>query len=194
MDNLEQLNKTIKSEANKILYDHGLDTVLSKYGNPVLWGSYVLDLMTWRDLDIYLETNEITEQSFFQLGHDISQCLKPYRMHYRNEFIGKTPGNPEGLYWGIYVNVPEIADEWKIDVWVLNTTRLLQHQREFNALKESINAENSRIILEIKYHFHKHPEYRRGFASMDIYQAIIKDNIRSVEEFTGWLREHKKIE
>ena len=77
MDELEKLNSTIISEANKILYDQGLLEILGKYGNPVLTGSYVLELMTWRDLDIYLGTNQMTESRFFQLGVEIALCLKP---------------------------------------------------------------------------------------------------------------------
>lgn len=193
MDNLKELNNQLKSEANRILYDHGLDAILSNYGSPVLWGSYILDLMTWRDLDIYLETNEMTTQKFFQLGQDIASNLKPLRMHYRDEFVGKTPGNPEGLYWGIYLTLPKIPEEWKVDIWCMDTHHLLQHQKEFNALKESITDNYRPAILEIKAHFHGHPEYRRGFVSVDIYQAIIKDNVRSIDEFSQWLQKNKQI-
>ncbi|MFC2070802.1 hypothetical protein ACFLTB_06505 [Chloroflexota bacterium] len=193
MDKPEQLNNTIKSEADKILLDHGLSAILSKYGSPVIWGSFVLGLMTWRDLDIYLETNEMTEPEFFQLGKDIALCLKPYRMHYRNEFIGKTPGNPEGFYWGIYTNLPEFPNEWKIDIWSMSSNQLELYKKEFDILKSSISVENRPIILEIKNRFCRHPEYRRGFTSMDIYHAVIKDGIFSVEEFSTWLQVHKQI-
>lgn len=193
MNELEQLNTAITSEADRILYDHGLLAVLSKYGNPIAIGSYVLGLMTWRDLDFYLETNEMTEAKFFQLGKDIALCLKPHRMHYRNEFVGKTPDLPSGLYWGIYVSIPEFSDEWKIDIWSIDSHKLEQYKREFDVLKSRIDTDHRPIILAIKQHYCHHPEYRRGFTSMDIYNSVIEEGIRSVEEFTQWLQENKQI-
>lgn len=79
MNELEKLNSIIVGEANRILYHHGLLGILSNYGNPVPTGSYVLELMTWRDLDIYLETSEITETRFFQLGAEPASAKKTGR-------------------------------------------------------------------------------------------------------------------
>ena len=188
MDELEKLNSTITSEANKILYDRGLLGILGKYGNPVPTGSYVLGLMTWRDLDIYLETNEMTEKRFFQLGEEIALGLKPQRMHYRNEFIGKTPNLPVGFYWGIYIISLDFPEEWKIDIWAIDANQTTKLQKELEDLKSKI-AKNARpIILKIKNHFCKHPEYRRTFTSMDIYHAVIEEDIKSTKEFSKWLQ------
>ena len=95
--------------------------ILGKCGTPVLTGSYVLELMTWRDLDIYLESNDMTEVRFFELGRDIALCLKPRRMQYRNEFVGKTPSLPTGYYWGIDTSSLKSPDAWKIDIWALDS-------------------------------------------------------------------------
>jgi hypothetical protein len=192
MEELEQLNKTIISEADRILHDHGLLAVLGKYGNSITRGSYALGLMTWRDLDIYLETNEMTETKFFLLGEDIALSLRPHRMHYRNEFISKTPGLPSGLYWGVYVTLPELP-EWKIDIWAMDSHQLEQYKKEFDVLKSRISVDARPAILTIKNHFCHHPEHRRGFTSMDIYNCVIDKGIRSIEEFSQWLQEYKQI-
>jgi len=193
MVNLEELNTTIINEANSILYDYGLLLVLEKYGNPVPWGSYTLGLMTWRDLDIYLETNDMTEPRFFQLGQDVAWYLKPYKMHYRNEFIGETPENPIGFYWGVYSKVLNSPEEWKIDIWSMDSLQLKQHQKEFDNLKSKIDENNRLIILTIKNHFDKHPEYRKSFTSMDIYQSVFNEGITSISEFSQWLKDKKEI-
>ncbi|MCW4019941.1 MAG: hypothetical protein NWF14_01745, partial [Candidatus Bathyarchaeota archaeon] len=91
MSELENLNSAIISEANTILHDYGLLDILGKYGNPILQGSYSLNLMTWRDLDILLEMEEINIKDFFALGLEIATKLKPRRMSFRNELVGKTP-------------------------------------------------------------------------------------------------------
>jgi hypothetical protein len=193
MNGLEKQNSAIVVEANKILYDIGLLRVLGKYGRPLPWGSYVLGLMTWRDLDMYLETGMMTEDRFFQLGGEIASLVKPQRMHYRNELIGRTPGNPEGLYWGIYVIRPEFPEEWKIDVWAIDSKQLSARKKQFEDLKMQITPERRLTILDIKNHCWRHPEYRRGFSSMDIYRAVIEKNIKTIEGFAGWLKRDKGI-
>ena len=193
MDELERLNTIITSETDRILHDRGLLAVLSKYGNPVFTGSYVLGLMTWRDLDIYLEANEMTEAGFFQLGQDIALCLKPHRMHYRNEFVGKTPDLPIGFYWGIYINDLDFPDIWKIDIWSMDSHQIELHLKEFDTLKSRISPDNRPIILSIKHRYCQHPEYRRGFTSRDIYHSVIEEGVKSVKEFSQWLQDHKQI-
>ncbi len=149
--------------------------------------------MAWRDLDIYLETDEITEKQHFLMGQDIASKLKPHSMHYRNELIGNTPGNPIGLYWGVYTRALDFPDTWKIDVWTLDSPQIERHQKEFESLKARISPENRPVILAIKHHFYRHPEYRRGFTSMDIYNAVTEGGIRTVAAFSEWLKEHKGI-
>ena len=193
MDDLEQLNSTIISEANQILHDHGLLHIIGKYGTPVLTGSYMLELMTWRDLDIYLATNELTEGKFFQLGNELASSLKPHRMHYRNEFIGSTPTLPAGLYWGIYTSSLGFPDEWKIDIWAIDSNQVNTLQRQIDELKARIGQDKRPPILAIKNHFCRHPEYRRKFTSSDIYHAVIEESIESVGEFSQWLEVNKGI-
>jgi len=91
---LNELNQEILKEAEEILYGLELFDILKKYGNPIVSGSYLLKLMTWRDLDIYLETDSIGTEDFFSLGKVISTKLNPSKMSFRNELIGKTPHLP----------------------------------------------------------------------------------------------------
>src|SRR5688500_8193348 len=117
MQGLIEQNLAIKKEADQILYGQGLFDILSAYGKPYIAGSYALDLMTWRDLDIYLEGEELNDLDFFQLGASISMNLKPVKMSFRNELIAKTKGLPNGLYWGVYLG-DERSGAWKIDIWL----------------------------------------------------------------------------
>lgn len=192
MNDLEKLNSTLITEANEILHGYGLLQILSKYGNPIITGSYSLNLMTWRDLDIYLEANEMTEKRFFNLGKEIVLRLKAHRMHFRNEFIGRTPNLPVGFYWGIYTTL-NFSDVWKIDIWAIDSKQLNLYQKELDDLKSKIDEEKRLNILVIKHHFCKHPEYRRKFAARDIYHAVIAENVKSTKEFSEWLRSKKGI-
>lgn len=193
MSELRDLNLTLISEAHTILYDYRLLEILKKYGNPMVHGSYLLNLMTWRDLDVYLENDELDVKDFFSLGMDMATELKPRRMSYRNESIGKTPNLPKGLYWGVYTTL-KLPDEWKIDIWAMDSDQIRSQCEKLQDLKSKISEKNRLIILMIKSRFCRHPEYRKSFFSGDIYKSVIEENVKSVHEFSKWLKDNRGIE
>src|SRR4051794_17411125 len=117
-ENLEDLNLSIKTEADEILLEKGLLNILNCFGIPHITGSYSLGLMTWRDLDVYLEVDNFSETDFFLLGSKICSVFTPIKMSFRNELLAKTKGLPSGLYWGVYLG-NERAGAWKIDIWAV---------------------------------------------------------------------------
>lgn len=189
INELEELNSTITGEADKILHELGLLKILEKYGKPVPTGSYIMGLMTWRDLDIYLETGELTATEFFRLGGEIASNLKPHKLHYRNEHIGKTPGNPDGLYWGVYTILADFPEEWKIDIWAIDKNQVSELQGRVDKLKSRITEHERKSILLIKNHFCRHPAYRKDFTSMDIYNAVTEEGITTTYDFSKWLKQ-----
>jgi hypothetical protein len=193
MNEMEKHNIEIIGEANKILHDYGVLSILNKYGSPFPTGSFLLGVMTWRDLDIYLESNNITESRFFQLGGEAAAALKPQKMHYKNEFLAREPNLPVGFYWGIYVTGLVSHEEWKIDLWAIDSEQRKSFQKEIEKLQTKLNTDNRLTILEIKNHFYTHPDYRRKFGSVDIYRAVIDQGIKSVSGFAKWLEKDRGI-
>src|SRR5688572_29366487 len=110
--------KDIRTEADDILRS-GLLSMLERHGEVHLVGSYVLGLMTWRDLDIHVVREDLDVTAFFDLGGEIARLLQPHRMHFRDESTVGTPGLPRGFYWGIYLG-DERSGAWKIDIWQRN--------------------------------------------------------------------------
>lgn len=183
---LSKLNEKIKDEADQLLHDKGLFALLQKYGRPHVTGSYSLNLMTWRDLDIYLEVDDHSEKDFFSLGFDISSLFKPVKMHFRNELVAQTTGLPHGLYWGIYVG-DERAGAWKIDVWMVKPEeckRLLDHCA---AIRSKLTPESAMYIMDIKSKCWTDPLYRKTYNSGDIYRAVLEKNIRTIVAFREFL-------
>src|SRR5215467_12903662 len=136
-DDLIMLNVQLQKEANDLLDKKGIRKILNQYGIVHVTGSYSLGLMTWRDLDIYLENENLTEQQFFELGKEIVSLLRPVKMSFRNERIAKTKGLPEGLYWGIYLG-DEKKGSWKIDIWGLSSKECEQRLEFCNRIAERI--------------------------------------------------------
>jgi hypothetical protein len=180
------INESIKKEADQILYEQQLLSILSDYGKPYVTGSYAMDLMTWRDLDIYLQTDTIQEEEFFSLGARINHQFKPVKMSYRNERIGRTPGLPAGLYWGIYFG-NERKGAWKIDIWAIGEKECSERVQFCEKLSDRITGENRHAIMEIKSSCWTDPSYRKSYTSKDIYEAVLENGIRNVESFKKYM-------
>lgn len=86
---LINLNSLIKREADKLLYEKGLFNIFHDFGTPHIHGSYALNLMTWRDLDIYIQTDNISATDFFVLGSKICSALSPIKMSFAMKELEK---------------------------------------------------------------------------------------------------------
>src|SRR5690348_2893580 len=80
----------IQAEAETLLRS-GMLEILGGYGEVHVIGSYALQLMTWRDLDLHLVREDMDVRSFFDLGRELADLLKPHRMHFRDETVVATP-------------------------------------------------------------------------------------------------------
>jgi len=171
------LDESLHAEADRLL-DSGLRAALAEYGEVHPIGSYALRLMTWRDLDIHVVRGELDRDAFFALGAKIAHVLEPHRMHFRDERRVETPGLPRGLYWGVHQ-----AGGWKVDIWA-ETPEAFERTRAFGERIAARLTETTReAILRIKAECWRHPEYRRGFTSTDIYDAVLDRGILDVESF-----------
>lgn len=179
------LNIKIKKEADSILFDKNLLGILKSFGTPHIHGSYFLDLMTWRDLDIYLESENLSTTDFFKLGEKICSSFNPVKMSFRNELKAKSKNLPEGLYWGIYLG-NERTGAWKIDIWAVRPKECQRLLYYCNNVKQKLHPEAARIIMEIKSQCWQDPEYRKSYSSSDIYTAVLEKNIATV----GGFKEH----
>jgi len=186
----QETDEELRSEADRLL-SSGLREILADYGEVHIIGSYALRLMVWRDLDIHIVRTRIDKSSFFDLGARIASLLKPPRMHYRDETIAATPGLPNGLYWGVYLG-DERAGAWKIDIWV-SEPEVFETIRVYGERLGTRMSESARsIILQIKSACWRHPEYRRGFSSSDIYAAVLDYDVVDIESFWTFLRKRNR--
>jgi hypothetical protein len=187
---LEELDQTLRNEADELLWGKGLHSLLEKYGCVHLTGSYVLKLMVWRDLDIYLVTEEIILSDFFHLGSQIAELLTPTKMHFRNERVARTEGLPEGLYWGIYLG-NERAGAWKIDIWAVKLEQLTELDDFCKEIERRLTGTLRQKIMGIKAECWRKPGYRRRYSSRDIYEAVIEKGVDDLAGFNEYLKKEK---
>jgi len=187
-ENLLVIDELIRQEADEIIYGKGLHKILSEYGIPHFTGSYTLRLMTWRDLDIYLEADNLFKEKFFELGKNIDQLLNPVKMSFRNERIAQTPGLPNGFYWGIYLG-NERNGAWKIDIWAMDAGECQQRIEYCDKISDKISNSARLHILDIKFQCWKDPAYRKSYTSVDIYKAVLEDGVEGIDDFRKWLQQ-----
>lgn len=182
----------LHEEADRLL-SSGLREVLLSFGDVHVVGSYVLGLMVWRDLDLHVVCERVDVPAFFDLGARLATRLSPGRMHFRNELVMRTDGQPEGLYWGLYLGDPRERG-WKVDIWV-STRQAFEATRRFESeLRTSLTDQRRMTILEIETAVWQHPDYRRGFSSIDIDRAVIDSGVEDVEGFLAYVAERRSRE
>ena len=114
-------------------------------------------------------------------------------MHFRNEIVVATPGLPRGLYWGVYLG-DERQGAWKIDVWSTDSAGFEAVREFMEAIAGRLTEANRKTILAIKEAVWRHPEYRRGFTSVDVYGAVLERDVEDVAGFWDDLQRRKGID
>ncbi|MBN1641665.1 MAG: hypothetical protein JXA09_10555 [Anaerolineae bacterium] len=183
-----EMDARLRAEADALLVERGLRDLLSTCGDVHVTGSYVLQLMAWRDLDLYLVAQEMGVDAFFALGKRIARLLQPQRMHFRDERIAQTPGLPrDGLYWGIYLGDVR-AGAWKIDLWAIDGAEHARLQTHVEDIAARVTPEARTQILRIKAACWGRAGYRVRYNSQQIYQAVLDHGVSDLGAFEAYLR------
>lgn len=182
-DDLLKQQKKLQKEGKKVLEELKIIEILSKFGKPKIVGSFGSGLMSWRDIDIELE-KEIKDEQYWEVVNKLfyEPSLKYLTLiNFKNS---KNPITPKGLYIGIKYWYDD--KEWKIDVWFIPPRKSgTENYNEW--IKDKINDENRKIILEIKSQIHDNPKYRKSIFSIDIYKAVIENGVTDLDGFKKYL-------
>ena len=185
MTDLIKQSEELQKEGMSFLKNIRLIEELSKYGDPKIVGSMDSGLMTWRDIDIEIEKEELSENDYWQAVKFIFYLTNHYHNTFIQDFRGsKNPNTPKGLYIGAKIDYE--GHEWKIDIWFFKPG---DHQEPnySNWIKGKLNNENRKVILEIKDQIFENPKYRKSIFSVDIYKAVIDENVKDFEGFEKYL-------
>ena len=185
-------SRLLQVEASNLLNHEGLLPMLKSFGTTRVIGSYTLDTMTWRDIDISIELpDEQDVELFFEIGNRIATKFQVTKMSYSNHFIRNFPGFDHGLYWGIQLLYAE--QEWKIDLWGYGETDYHKHLDDFDALHNQIRQADRSAILRVKHAVSQYPDYRGDvYNSMAVYRAVLTEKVTSLEEFNAWIERNSQ--
>ena len=179
---LIEQDRALRADADALLARHGILGILQEFGRPHISGSYALQLMTWRDLDIYLEMPEVRVDRFLELGRRLAASIGPRKASFTDHLHFPATENVPGLYWGIHTDILSRGG-WKIDVWGVAADTCAQRLRHTESIATGLNAETRAAILSIKNEVCRHPRYRDTVTSQHVYDAVLSSGVQTLDEF-----------
>ncbi len=188
IDDLLKRQRELQKEGKKVLEELKIIEILSKFGKPKIVGSFETGLMVWRDIDIELE-KEIDEKEYWETVNTLFYSPKLKYLTLIDFRKSINPNTPKGLYIGIKYWFEN--KEWKIDVWFM-PPRSKDSENLNEWIKDKLNDENRKTILQIKNQVYKNPEYRKEFFAVDIYKAVIEKRVKDLEGFKQYLKQTKR--
>lgn len=182
---LFQQDEKLRKEAELVLENTGIGKILKEYGfHPV--GSFVMKTMTWRDLNFERYDDEPDCDEQWELGQKLRQLEGVWSLHCNNFYEDPRSPDDSGLYWGLRLSDPQGGEIWRIDLWTARKEEFKRTSPNRDLWESRLNDDTRFIILSIKEALHDLPEYRRTLISAHIYEAVLGDNIRTLDEFMGW--------
>lgn len=188
MINYLQEQAELKKQADEILKELNLLVILKKYGEITFVGSYALDLMVKKDIDIVV-TSIMDYKNFLEFVNYLFPKKNIYGLNLQDFSKSIYPNRPYGIYCGItYLIKPDTF--WKIDVWFM-TKEENGAKKLVDWVKEKLTNENREIILKIKNEM-LNTKHGKEISGMDVYKAVLEKGIKDLNGFRDYLKEKGK--
>jgi len=190
-NDLLNTDRQLRSEADELLESRGLRKLLKEYAPIHVVGSYALELMVWRDLDVLMDAPKITIDEFFDLGRRVTALLSPWKMFFTDARNYDSTPYPRGFYWGVRLGDLK-KGAWKIDLWAFGSQQSAEKVLECEQLKGKLGRQSRLTILRLKSQLWHDPRYRDQVTSQDIYDAVLGHEVQSLTEFWSYVRSKQK--
>ncbi|BDU50416.1 hypothetical protein [Haliovirga abyssi] len=142
--------------------------ILSKYGLPIVIGSYELDLMFDEDIDIVVETGSPRESSIKVLNEFIR--TETFQKYEYGDFEKYTRLNrPNGFIVNLKIEYEN--KNWEIEIWFFKN--ISDYKIQLNKYKELINSEKKLKILQRKFLRKEKGKTKHEISSISIYNEIL---------------------
>ncbi len=144
--------------------------------------------MAWRDYDLVIELNDYTTENVYKLVEEIGVKLNPDKLRMLNNLNRIETNRPQGVWLGVYI------EGWKIDIWMMNFENFENEMQNSKKWKERLKDVDRETLISIKSELSKDPDYHVKFSSVDLYEAYLEKDVRSVEEFYVKMKELRNTE
>lgn len=188
-DELSARQSLLRQEAAALLEELDRSEILAEIGPLALAGSYVSELMSWRDLDVMLRVGaDYSPKDVLQLISQLMDLPGVVGFDYRDERAHRSPaGQSRDERYHIPFMIERGAGIWRLDLtlWLHDLHQNVTAWHE--SLRDSITDDQRAAVLRIKDVWFRLPNYPDQISGLEIYTAVIEDDVRTPSQFNGWL-------
>ena len=189
MENLENIAESNLQKAFEIIRELKIEKIYEELNSTSnLVGSVKTGLlMSHLDIDFHVYSDEFSVEKSFNAIAKISQNPKIKEVFYKNLL----EEDDMCLEWHLlYEEVPERI--WTIDIMHIKNESLYAGviERVTEKISSVLTEKMKQTILKIKWESERHKEKIFG---IDIYQAVIEENIDTFQDFQIWKQNKKDV-
>ncbi len=173
--------KSIKENADVLLYGLGLLEELKRYGDPHIIGSYRMDVMSHNDLDIDVCNENMSMEKMYGLTGYILERFSPSWYEAKQEVDGQGK-----TVWFHGFEAVVNGELWNVDIWFFDQEVVQKAEAFCDKVKGELDREPDKkaAVLSLKRDLMEKGLYTfEHFTSMDVYNAVLEQGIRTVDEF-----------
>ena len=179
----------LQAEAAEVLAELDLDQLFADVGPVLVVGSYLSGLMSWRDLDICLLAGvDCSPSDVLELLKRVVELPGFAGLTFRDERGERRPtGEARDERYHVPFDLDAGQGRWRIDLslWLRD---LHGHVADWHTrLRDTITEEQRLAVLRIKDVWHRLPSYPDEVSGWEIYTAVLRDGVRTPEQFARWL-------
>jgi hypothetical protein len=179
----------LQAEAAEVLAGLDLGSLFGDVGPVLVVGSYVSGLMCWRDLDVVLLGGvEFMPADVLDLLKRVVELPGFAGFTYRDERGERCPtGEARDERYHVPFDLDAGQGRWRIDLSVF-LRDLHGHVAAWHEqLRATITDQQRLAVLRIKDVWHRLPSYPDQVSGWEIYTAVLRDGVRTPEQFGRWL-------
>lgn len=189
MENLENIAESNLQKAFEIIRELKIEKIYEELNSTCnLVGSVKTGLLiSHLDIDFHVYSDEFSVEKSFNAIAKISQNPKIKEVFYKNLL----EEDDMCLEWHLlYEEVPERI--WTIDIMHIKNESLYAGviERVTEKISSVLTEKMKQTILKIKWESERHKEKIFG---IDIYQAVIEENIDTFQDFQIWKQNKKDV-
>jgi hypothetical protein len=190
-DDLVSRQARLRQEAAALLEELDQSAIFADIGPLALAGSFVSELMCWRELDLMLLVGaDYSPREVLQLISRVLELPGVVGFDYRDERAHRSPtGQLRDERYHVPFMIDRDAGIWRLDLtlWLNDLHQNITAWHE--SLRDSITGEQRAAVLRIKDVWFRLPSYPDQVSGLDIYTAVIEDGVRTAAQFRSWLAE-----
>ncbi|MBU6214555.1 hypothetical protein KGM48_01800 [Patescibacteria group bacterium] len=181
--------QSLQEEAQRILKDLDLLSIIGRISEPEIVGSVKSGLMVMPDIDIHAWMKESSLEAVVDLLPVLAKMPIIQMVHFNNyrelrrDFRKDRINFPHAYYVGVRTVQP--SGEWKVDMWFGKRGEI----GDYDASELDASTDEQRlVILRLKEKWRDGKGYRDGVISTDFYKAVMRHGVKDEEGFKGYLK------